>query len=388
MNFELPDEARMIVALAEKFVNDELMPLEHSVLKREAEGGGFRLTAEEAARLDNKARQVGLWAMDAPAEFGGMGLSEVAMTGVRIALGRTVTPYVFQPDAPNLRMLAAAANEEQRSRYFDPCMEGRLTSAIAISEPGAGADPSGMATRAEKTGKGWRLNGSKLWISGAEDADFFIVMAVSKRAGSGRAGITAFLVGRENAGMKITRCVPMIGGLQTYEVAFEDCDVSDAALLGVEGNGFTIMQLRLGVRRLELASWCVGMAERAMSMMISHAKLRKTFGQPLSDRQTVQWWIADGLARIKAVTLMLHETAWKIDNGRDTRVDVSMLKYVATEMAQWVIDNAMQAFGAMGMAKETPLHLMANQVRVMRIYDGPSEVHRWVVARDAIRTAQ
>lgn len=147
------------------------------------------------------------------------------------------------------------------------------------------------------------------------------------------------------------------------------------------------MQVRLGTRRLEMACWCIGNAERALAMMIDHAKQRQTFGQLLADRQVVQWWIADAEAKIRSTRLLAYDLAWRLDRGEDVRRLVSLIKFYATEMAQEIVDHAMQAHGAMGMTKELPLHQMAAQVRLMRIYDGPSEVHRWVVAREAIRAA-
>ncbi len=176
----------------------------------------------------------------------------------------------------------------------------------------------------------------------------------------------------------------MIGGTFTYEVVLEDCRLPASKLLGKEGQGFAPMQIRLSTRRLEMASWCIGISQRALEMMIEHAGTRVTFGQKLADRQAIQWWVADAAMRIKACRLMAYETAWKHDQGRDVRTDVSMIKVYATEMAWDIVDKAMQTFGAMGMTKELPLHLMASQVRNMRIYDGPSEVHRWVVARELL----
>ena len=206
-------------------------------------------------------------------------------------------------------------------------------------------------------------------------------MAVTDREKGARGGISAFLVDRGTPGFNIARRIPMIGGAFTYEIALEDCRVPHANLLGEEGKGFAPMQVRLSTRRLEMASWCIGMAERALEMMCEFAPQRQTFGAPLSERQAIQWWVADAAAKIRASRLMAYETAWKLDRGMDVRTDVSMIKVHATEMAWEILDNAMQTFGAMGMTRELPLHQMASQIRLMRIYDGPSEVHRWVVAR-------
>lgn len=385
MDFELSEEHRMLKDLVARFVRDELMPLETKVLARDAAGEGARITAEEKARIDKVTKELGLWGLDAPEEMGGADLPTVAMIGVNEEMGRTITPYVLPPDSPNLRMLMATVNDEQRKLYLDPYARGETISAIGISEPGAGADPASMITRAVRDGDDWVINGRKIWTSRAAEADFTIVMAVTDKEKGARGGMSAFLVDGDNPGFKVLRRIPMIGGAFTYEVALEDCRVPASRLLGVEGQGFAPMQIRLSTRRLEMASWCIGIAQRALDMICEYAPQRTTFGEPLSRRQAVQWWVADAAMRIKACRLMVYETAWKLDQGRDVRTDVSMIKVFGTEMAWEIVDQAMQTFGAMGMTKEMPLHLMASQVRNMRIYDGPSEVHRWVIARDLLK---
>ena len=306
------------------------------------------------------------------------------MIAVNEALGRTVTPYTLPPDSPNLRMLQATVTERQKDAYLAPYVRGETISAIGISEPGAGGDPGGMITRAAREGEDWVINGRKIWISRAADADFTILMAVTDKEKGARGGISAFLVDKGTPGFNVVRPIPMIGGAITYEVLLEDCRVEGWKLLGTEGQGFVPMQLRLGTRRLEMAAWSVGMAQRALDMICDYAPQRVTFGQPLSQRQAVQWWVADAATKIHAARLMTYDCAWKLDQGRDVRVEISMIKAFATEMAWEVIDHAMQTFGAMGMTKEMPLQLMAAKVRTMRIYDGPTEVHKWVVARNLL----
>ncbi len=381
MDFELSDEHKMLKDLAARFVREELIPLERAVLEREASGQGATLSKDEQAVIDRKSRELGLWGLDAPPEFGGADLPELALVGVHEEMGKTITPYIFPPDSPNLRMLMVTANAEQRSRYLDPYARGETTSAIAISEPGAGADPAGMSTRAVRDGGDWVLNGRKIWISRAEHADFTIVMALTDRQKRARGGISAFLVDKGTPGFNVLRRIPMIGGQYTYEVAFEDCRVPESKLLGREGEGFAPMQLRLSTRRLYMACWCIGSAQRALDMLCEHARLRVTFGTALAERQTIQWWVADAATRIHACRLMAYDAAWKLDQRRDVRTEISMIKVFATDMAWEVIDHAMQAFGAMGMTKEMPLQLMASKVRTMRVYEGPDEIHRWVVAR-------
>ena len=386
MDFEIAEEHRMLQDLVANFVRDELLPLEPGVLAREAEGKGLGVGPAEHQRLDEVSRALGLWGLDAPEDIGGADLPNVAMVGVNEELGKTITPYTLPPDSPNLRMLMATVNEPQKKAYLVPYVRGETISAIGISEPGAGGDPAGMTTRAVRDGDDWVLDGRKIWISRAAEADFTIVMAVTDKEKRARGGISAFLVDKGTPGFNVLRRIPMIGGAATYEIALENCRVEGWKLLGEEGNGFAPMQLRLGTRRIEMASWSIGMAQRAMDMMIEYAPQRKTFGLPLSERQAIQFWIADAATRIHAARLMTYDCAWKLDQGRDVRLEISMIKAYATEMAWEVVDRAMQTFGAMGMTKELPLQQMANKLRTMRIYDGPTEVHKWVVARNLLGT--
>lgn len=386
MNFDLDDDHRMIAELVRRFVDDELVPLENGLLERDAAGHGLELTTEERAHVDRISRELGLWGLDAPADVGGTDLPAVAMVAVNEALGRTIAPWTLPPDSPNLRMLAATVDDRQREAYLAPYVHGETISAIGISEPGAGSDPAGMKTTAVRDGDDWVLNGRKIWITKADRADFTIVIAVTDKEKRQRGGMSAFLVDRDAPGFSVVRPIPMIGGETTYEVALDDCRVPGWKLLGTEGQGFAPMQLRLNTRRAEMAANAIGMAARALDMLVDYAPQRTTFGKPLSERQTVQNWVADAAIRIHAARLMAYDCAWKIDQGRDARTEVSMLKSFALEMAWEVLDHVMQAFGAMGMTRELPLAQMAARIRLMRIYDGPTEIHNWVVARNLLGT--
>jgi acyl-CoA dehydrogenase len=385
MEFDLSDEQRMLKDLVRRFVDDRLMPLEPAILAREASGQPPVLTGEEHAAIDAVSRELGLWGLDAPEDVGGVDLPAVAMVGVNEELGRTITPYTLPPDSPNLRMLMATVTDRQREAYLAPYVRGETISAIGISEPGAGSDPSAMTTRAVRDGDDWVLNGRKIWITRAAEADFTILMAVTDP--QAKRGVSAFLVDRDTPGFTVLRRIPMIGGQATYEIALDDCRVPGWKLLGEEGAGFAPMQLRLGTRRIEMASWSIGMASRALDMLVDYAPQRTTFGQRLSERGVIQSWVADAATRIHAARLMTYDCAWKLDQGRDVRTEISMIKAYATEMAWEVVDRTMQAFGAMGMTRELPLHLMASRLRTMRIYDGPTEVHDWVVARTMLGAA-
>ncbi|WP_294353935.1 acyl-CoA dehydrogenase family protein [uncultured Sphingomonas sp.] len=386
MNFELDEDHRMIADLVRRFVEDELVPLEAGVLDRAIAGEEVQLTAEETERVNTVSRELGLWGLDAPEDVGGHDLPAVAMVGVNEAMGRTIVPYTLPPDSPNLRMLAATVNDRQREAYLAPYVAGETISAIGISEPGAGTDPAGMKTHAVQDGDDWVINGRKIWITKANRADFTILMAVTDREKGARGGMSAFLVDKDAPGFQVVRPIPVIGGETLYEVVLEDCRVPGWKLLGTEGQGFAPMQLRLATRRAEMAANAIGMAQRALDMMIDYAPQRSTFGKPLSERQTIQNWVSDAAIKLHAARLMTYDCAWKLDQGRDTRTEVSMIKSFALETAWEVLDHAMQCFGAMGMTREMPLQQMAARIRLMRIYDGPTEIHNWVVARNLLGT--
>lgn len=388
MNVELDATHRALQDLVRQFVRDDLIPLEPAVLAREARGEGFVLSPDEHGQLTDRTQALGLWGLDAPQDMGGFDMPQVAMVGVWEELGYSVVPFELPPDSPNLRILSEHATPEQRERYLAPYSKGETVAAMAISEPGAGADPAAMRTRAVRDGEDWVLDGRKIWVSRMDKADWTITMAVTDKDKGGRGGMSAFILDRDTPGFSIERRIPMLGGHFTFELTLDNCRVPKAKMLGAEGLGFGIMQTRLSTRRLQMAAWCVGRARRALDMLCEWAPQRRTFGQPLSERQAIQWWVADAATQIHACRLMTYDAAMRLDSGDQARTQLSMIKVFATEMATSVIDHAMQAHGAMGMTKELPLQQMASEARLMRIYEGPSEVHRWVVARDFLGRAR
>ena len=385
MTIDVAEEHRMIIDLVEKFVDNELMPLERAVMEREASGDPVSLIKEEEVTLLAKCKELGLWALDAPEPLGGAELPTTVMLAIQERLRRTVTPFIFPPDSPNLHMLMDVATSEQKEKYLRPYAQGEMKSCIAISEPGAGGDPAQMRTRAVREGNEWVINGRKIWVSNVPSADFTILMAVTDPDKGARGGITAFVVDKGAAGFNVEREIPMLGGARTYELAIEDLHLKDSQVLGEVGQGFAPMQKRLTVRRLEMGAMCVGIASRALQMMCEHTQQRETFGQKLSDRQAIQWWIADAATKIHAARLMVMDAGQKQDRGEDVRTVASMVKVFATEMATEIVDQAMQSFGALGMAREMPFTIMSQRLRLTRVYEGPSEVHRMVIARRTLK---
>lgn len=375
------EETALIRETVAKFVDRELIPLEPHYLKSKLPGADHpELTAQQKQRLRTVSKDLGLWGLDAPEDLGGHDLPTRTMAAVHEELGRTCVPFVLPPDSPNLRMLQAVGTEAQKRKYMQPYIEGRMVSAIAISEPGAGGDPAAMKTRAVLDGDQWVLNGRKIWISNARAADFIIVMA---RVGSDarQGGITSFIVEKGTPGFVIEREIPMLGGGSTYEIVFEDCRIPADSVLGEIGKGYAPMQLRLRTRRLEMGSTCIGITRRALDMLCEHARQRETFGVKLADRQAIQWWIADISTRMHACRLMVRDAADKTDRGEDVRHEASMIKVFATEMAYEACDHAMQTLGALGMTLELPINALWQKARLMRMYEGPSEVHRQSIAR-------
>ena len=389
MDFALPEELRMLRETVARFVREELRPLEKDVIRREAERGltdAPLILPEEEDHLTTKAKEIGLYGIDVPEEYGGQNLGMLAKAIVFEELKTSITPFVLPPESPNLFMLKELCKGSQIEKYFLPYARGETKSCIAITEPGAGSDPAGMKTRAEyKNGK-WVINGQKIFISNARKSDFLIVMAVTDPAKGSRGGVTAFLVDKDAKGLSIPTVFSTIGEAAPYGLFLDNVEVSDDQVLGEVGGGFGPMQNRLGVRRMEIACRGLGYARRCLELMIPQANERVTFGKPLADRQQVQWWIADSYQELQMVRYITWRLAWKIDEGHTGwRSDAAMVKLQGTEMAGRVVDRAMQLFGGMGMTKDLPLEYMARACRVWRIYEGPSEVHRWLIARDLLK---
>jgi (R)-benzylsuccinyl-CoA dehydrogenase len=389
MDFTLPEELRMLRDTVARFVREELLPLERDVIKREAERGltdAPLIDPDAEKELNRKAKEIGLYGIDVPEEYGGQNMGMLAKAVVIEELKTSIVPFVLPPDSPNLWMLRETCKGDQVQKYLLPYANGEKKSAIAISEPGAGSDPAGMKTRAEyKNGK-WVLNGQKIWISGARKADFIIVMAVTDPEKGSRGGITAFLVDKGTKGLSIPSVFNTMGEHAPYAVFFDNVELSDDQVLGEVGKGFAPMQNRLGVRRMEIACRSLGYARRCMDYMLKQANERKTFGALLADRQQVQWWLADSWQEMEMVRWITWRLAWKMDQGgADWRREAAMVKLQGSEMIARVSDRAIQLLGGMGVSKDLPLEYIARACRVFRIFEGPSEVHRWFIARDLLR---
>ena len=389
MNFDLPEDIRMIRDSVRRFAREKLVPLELTVIRREAERGfsdAALLPAEDAARLHEEAKEIGLWGMDVPAEFGGQDLGALAKIIAIEQIKYSIVPFVLPPDSPNLHFLKDCCRGEQIERYLLPYASGEKKSCLALTEAGAGSDAGGISMRATRRNGKWLLNGTKIFISNAKDADFIITIAVTDPAKKTRGGMTAFLVDKGTPGLSIPASYPMIGEYHPYQVHYDSVELDETHVLGEVGEAFVPLQRRLNLRRAEIAARCLGLATRCINMMIEQANSRSTFGTKLADRQTVQFWIADSYQEMEACRLAVYRLASRIDQGAtDIRLDGAMVKIQGPEMVARVIDRAIQLFGAMGVSKELPFEYMYRATRAYRIVEGPSEIHRWTIARELLR---
>ena len=379
-SWELPEELRMFRDTIRRFMAEEVKPAEDK-LPHDA----YTLEPEPLRALQKKARDLGLWCLETPAEHGGAGLS---LLGQCVAAEETAKcrmgAYIagcgaFGFDPPNVIWKGT----EHQQRFARADVEAGTKAFVAISEPSGGSDPArSIQARAERRGDRYVINGTKIWISGAGMAKWGIVFA---RVGDSksREGITSFVVDKSRPGISISK-IPVIRSYSPYEVHFNDYEVPVEDRLGEEGKGFKFAEEWLIHARPPYAAATIGIAQAALDLAIDWAKQRKAFGSYLSDKQAIQWMIADSEVELRAARLLVYQAAWNADMGRDIKVDASIAKVFGTETAGRVVDRCIQILGGMGVAQEVPLERWYRELRIKRIGEGPSEVHRMVIARDLL----
>jgi acyl-CoA dehydrogenase len=370
------------------FIDEHIVPVEHLLLREDDEAG--RLLAE----LRERAKAEGLWAPHLPPEAGGSGRGFLAYADLNEEIGRvTWAQYVFNcqaPDAGNGEILHQFGTDAQQDRWLKPLVDGDARSFFSMTEPDvSGADPTALQTTAVLDGDEWVIDGKKWFSSGAEGALFGIVMAVTEPDAEPRRRMSQIIVPADAPGVTIEP-VPVLGhrgrGWTTHcEVTYENVRVPAENLLGERGAGFLIAQKRLGPGRIHHVMRWLGQMQRAFELMCTRALEREAFGGPLAEKQTVQNWIADSAAEIQACRLLTLDAAHKIDEERDARVEISLLKFYAADVLSRVIDRAVQVHGALGLTDRSPLSHMYAAARSAHIYDGPDEVHRMVVSRRILR---
>jgi alkylation response protein AidB-like acyl-CoA dehydrogenase len=383
-------EARQITARIREYVDSTVLPLERDFLNRP-----FRELLPGMQEQRAKVRALGLWAPQLPAAWGGLGLPLPEFAHVAEELGRTpLGHYLFNcqaPDAGNMEVLMECGTPEQQSRWLGPLARGEVRSCFAMTEPEfAGSNPVWMNTRARRDGADYVIDGHKWFTSSADGAAFAIVMAVTNPdAPKPHQRASQIIVPAGTPGYRIVRNIPVMGeaGADYFshsEVVFENCRVPQAHRLGGEGEGFVIAQLRLGPGRIHHCMRWIGICERAFELMCRRAAGRELApGRPLGSRQLVQEWIAESRAEINAARLLVLDAAGKIESGgaKAAREEISIIKFHVANVLGRVLDRAIQAHGALGMTDDLVLAWWFRHERAARIYDGPDEVHKSVVAR-------
>lgn len=389
VDLSYPDHVRGLIARTEQFVRDEVLPVE------DTHGGDITAAGGDVIRADlqKAAKAAGVFAPHAPVEYGGHGLNMSDRAPVFEAAGYSLfgptALNIAAPDEGNVHMLAHIASDEQKQQFLAPLAAGDVRSAFAMTEPapGAGADPNALNTRAEKVPGGWKINGRKHFITGADGAGFFIVMARTSGEPGQRGGATMFLAPADTAGLKIGRHIDtldrsMIGG--HCEVDFEDLFVPDSAVLGEVDQGFAYAQVRLGPARMTHVMRWLGAARRGHDTAVRYVAEREGFGSRLGDLGMIQKMIADNEIDIAATRALLVQACWELDQGSHAANATSIAKTFAAEAIFRIVDRSAQMCGGLGVSEDLPIARLTREVRPFRVYDGPSEVHRWAIAKRAV----
>ena len=393
-DFSTEPEYEAKLEWARAFVRQEIWPLETVVA-----GLDWRALDRIYEPLRAEVKRQGLWACHLDPELGGQGYGQVKLGLLHEVLGTSVlAPDAFgcqAPDSGNSEILALAGTPEQKRSYLEPLLAGEVKSAFSMTEPGAGADPTLLTTRAVKDGDEWVIDGHKWFSSNASIADFLIVMAVTDPDARPHQRASMFIVPVDTPGVNVVRDVPTMAHPDQHygqlgghaEVIYENVRVPADALLGAEGAGFLIAQHRLGPGRIHHCMRWLGQARRAFDMLCERATYRYAHGSVLAGHQSVQNWIADSAAEMQAARLMTLHAAWKMDTEGPAaaRTDIALIKFYGAKVLHDVIDRAIQAHGSLGYSTDLPLEAMYRHARAARIYDGPDEVHRQSVARQILR---
>ena len=377
--WELPEELQGLRKVARDFVQREIRPVEETL-----DFDAYDLPPDVLAAARVKARQAGLWCLASPEQYGGSEMSLLAQCVVAEEASQCrMGAYVpaggaFGWDPPNV---IYKGTEEQIQKYAVPTIAKGGKTFVAISEPSGGADPArSITTTAVRDGDDYVLNGTKTWISAANYSDWGVVFA---RTSPGRNGVSCFVVEANTPGLSM-KPIPVIRSWYPCELSFEDCRVPAENLIGEEGRGFQLAEHWLVHGRVPYAAATLGVASAALNIAIEYARNREAFGGKLADKQAIQWMIADSEIEIRAARGLVYQAAWKSDLGKDYKFEASACKVFATETAGRVVDRCVQILGGMGVAKELPLERWYREMRIKRIGEGPSEVHRMVVARQLL----
>ncbi|MEJ9230461.1 acyl-CoA/acyl-ACP dehydrogenase [Peribacillus butanolivorans] len=382
MDLRLSDEQKMVQKTIRKFVENELIPLENEVLRNEI-AGKPSLPEGKLIELQEKAKKAGFWGINTPVEFGGADLGQMMMAIVLMEVSKTFVPFSFGGSADNILYYG---NEEQKKKYLIPTINGEKKSCFAMTEPGAGSDTRNIKMTAIKDGNEWVLNGEKTFITGGNDADFVMVIAVTDKElhqETGTEGVTCFIVDR-SMGWK-SEYINTMGEWGPAGLVFDNVRVPEENILGEVHGGYKLGLEWIGFARWIVGARAVGSSERLLQMAIDYATERVTFGKPIAERQAIQWQIADSAVEIEAARWLVLNAAYTLDHGEDNRHLASMAKLYGANMGNRVVDRVLQIHGGMGYTKELPIERWYREARLWRIYDGTDEIQRMIISRNLIK---
>lgn len=383
MYFEPTEQQRLIVEQIRRFVHEEIIPLEAKL-----DPDASELPKEDFDRLADMVRAMGLWGLDVPEEYGGAGVDLVTRTLIAFEMSQhragLYVPCYGVFGTMGLAQLYEAT-DDQKERYLKPVLRGEKKGFFGLTEPSGGSDPArAIRTKAVKDGTDWIISGSKVYISGADRADFGLVFARTDPE-KGRAGVTCFIVDTDTSGFHVRRVVHTLRSSHyATELSFEDMRVPERNILGEVNRGFAIANDRLTRQRIPYAAACIAVAIKAQEMAIEYAKQRETFGAPLASRQMIQAMIIDNELDIRQSRWMTLAAAHKAESGQPFRMEAGMAKIVASEAGGRVVDRSMQVHGGIGMTKDLPLERWYREMRIRRVGEGPNEVQRLIIARDLL----
>jgi acyl-CoA dehydrogenase len=382
LDLALTDEQRIIVDQVQRFVREDIVPLEDNL-----DPDADELEPKDFARLVDKVKAMGLYGLDTPPEYGGPEIDLVTRTLIAIECGQhragLYAPCYYTFGGARQAQLFEAT-ESQKDKYLYPMLRGEKRAFFGLSEPSGGSDPArAIQTRAVRDGDDWVLNGTKLWISGADRADYGLLFA--RTGGPGRAGVTAFIVETQWEGFKVARIVHTLRSAKyATEIHLDNLRVPHDNILGTEGGGFAIANDRLSRQRIPYSAECIGVAIKANEMAVEYSKIRETFGAPLSSRQGIQWMLVENEIEIRMMRWLVIDAAARADRGEPFRTESAIAKLQCSELASKVVDRSMQIHGGLGVAKDLPLERWFREMRIRRIGEGPSEVQKHVIARDIL----
>ena len=381
MDFDIPDELQLLARTVREFVETRLQPLERQI--------------EESDRIPDDVMKemasLGFFGLPFPEEYGGAGAGDLGYCLALEQFGRTSAAFsnlIGAHTSIGSMSIYLGGTDEQKKRYLPDLTAGRKIAAFSLTEPSSGSDAASIQTTATKKGDRWLLNGTKIWVTNGPIADVVVAYAANDREKGARGGITAFIVEKRFPGFRVGRIDHKMGlrGSMTGELVFEDCEVPEENVLGGQvGTGFRTALGALDIGRVSLAAGAVGSAQHLLELGIAHAKRRTQFGKPIASNQAIQWMLADSAVEIQAARLIVYDAAWKLDRGMRASREAAMVKVYASEMANRVADRVLQIHGGMGYMKDSPVERAYRDTRILRIYEGTSEVQRMIIAEDLLK---